>query len=51
MGADPKAKRVRITDDGSYYTGTEVETALQEIGAGNLLDTLPAHLIPKTDNT
>jgi len=32
--ADPKAKRVRITDAGSYYTGTEVEAALQEVGGG-----------------
>ena len=37
MGADPKAKRVRITDAGTYYTGIEVETALQEIGAGTSL--------------
>ena len=37
--ADPKAKRVRITDAGDYYTGIEVETALQEVGAGTTLDT------------
>ena len=28
------ASDVNITDAGAYYTGTEVETALQEIGAG-----------------
>ncbi|KKN42491.1 hypothetical protein LCGC14_0712520, partial [marine sediment metagenome] len=32
LGAATKAKRVRIVDAGSYYTGTEVETALQEVG-------------------
>lgn len=29
----PPAVRVTITDAGGYYTGTEVETALQEVGA------------------
>ena len=29
---------IPITDSGAYYTGTEVETALQEIGAGTTLD-------------
>lgn len=38
FGAETKAKRVRITDAGNYYTGTEVETALQEVGAGTTLD-------------
>ena len=33
-----KAVEIKITDAGSYYTGTEVETALQEIGAGTTLD-------------
>ncbi len=31
-----RAKQIRITDAGSYYTGTEVEAALQEIGSGTL---------------
>ena len=34
--ADTKAKRIRITDTGSYFVGTNVETALQEIGAGTI---------------
>lgn len=38
LAADPLAKRVRIQDAGSYYTGTQVEAALQEIGAGTTLD-------------
>ena len=33
------ASQVNITDTGGYYTGTEVETALAEIGAGTTLDT------------
>jgi len=33
------AKQVPITDSGDYFVGTEVETALQEIGAGTTLDT------------
>lgn len=33
-----KATEINITDSGAYYTGTEVETALQEIGAGTTLD-------------
>lgn len=32
------AKAVPITDAGSYFTGTEVETALQEVGAGTAID-------------
>jgi hypothetical protein len=32
------ANEINITDSGAYYTGTEVETALQEIGAGTTLD-------------
>lgn len=30
---DPKAKQVTIDDNGSYYSSSNVETALQEIGA------------------
>ncbi|MCK5017139.1 MAG: hypothetical protein KAS32_08700, partial [Candidatus Peribacteraceae bacterium] len=33
-----KASKVNIVDAGAYYTGTEVETALQEIGGGTTLD-------------
>lgn len=40
QAAETKAKRVRIIDAGDYYTGAEVETALQEIGTGTTLDTL-----------
>ncbi len=32
------AKHIELTDVGGYYTGTEVETALQEIGDGTTLD-------------
>lgn len=35
---DIPANEIDITDSGDYYTGTEVETALQEIGAGTTLD-------------
>ena len=31
--ADPKAKRVRVTDAGDYYTSDNVEGVLQEVGA------------------
>lgn len=31
-GSDLDASDIGITDSGSYYTGTEVETALQELG-------------------
>jgi hypothetical protein len=48
QAAETKAKRVRIIDAGSYYTGTEVETALQEITDGTVK--FP-NLIPQTDNT
>ena len=33
-----KAVKIKIADAGGYYTGTEVETALQEIGDGTALD-------------
>ncbi len=33
-GVAPGAADIDISDAGSYYTGTEVETALQEIGQG-----------------
>lgn len=32
------ASGISITDSGAYYTGTDVEAALQEIGAGTTLD-------------
>lgn len=32
------ALEISITDTGEYYTGTDVETALQEIGTGAILD-------------
>ena len=35
--AEPKANAIRITDAGSYYTGTSVEAALQELGAGTII--------------
>lgn len=33
-----EASEINITDSGAYYTGTDVETALQEIGGGTTLD-------------
>ena len=39
-----KASEINITDSGSYYTGTEVETALQEIGL-SIGTTVPATYI------
>ncbi len=36
--AQQNASEVAITDSGGYFTGTDVETALQEIGAGTTLD-------------
>ena len=33
IAAAPPASSVAITDSGGYYTGTEVETALQEVGS------------------
>src|SRR4030042_4790865 len=33
FAAEPKANKIRIDDAGGYFTGTEVETALQELGA------------------
>lgn len=36
--AGGSASSVSITDSGAYYTGTDVEAALQEIGAGTTLD-------------
>lgn len=30
-----KALDINISDTGDYYTGTEVETALQEVGGKN----------------
>ena len=35
---DVSAVNVTIGDDGGYYAGTDVEAALQEIGAGTTLD-------------
>ena len=32
--SENEADKINITDVGNYYTGIEVETALQEIGAG-----------------
>jgi len=43
-----KASEIDITDSGGYYTGTEVETALQEIASGT---TQFQHLIPQADDT
>ena len=37
--SENEADRINITDSGDYYTGTEVETALAEIGDGTTLDT------------
>lgn len=34
-----QASEISIADAGGYYTGTDVEAALQEIGAGTTLDT------------
>lgn len=31
--ADPKAKRIEIDDSGGYFSGTNVESALQEVGS------------------
>jgi len=47
------ASQATIADSGGYYTGTEVETALQEIGAGTTLDTRYIKKSPGsiTDNT
>ncbi len=36
LAYDPQAKQIKITDTGGYYNGTDVEAALQEIGAGNI---------------
>ncbi len=46
-----KANKIKITDSGSYYTGTQVEAALQEIGAGTTLDTLYLRLDGTTTPT
>jgi len=47
------ASQATIADSGGYYTDTEVETALQEIGAGTTLDTRYIKKSPGsiTDNT
>ena len=37
--SENEADKINITDSGGYYTGKEVETALEEIGAGTTLDT------------
>jgi len=38
FAAEPKADKIRIDDTSNYYTGTNVESALSEIGAGTTLD-------------
>ncbi len=40
--ADPKAKRVRVTDSGDYYTSDNVEGVLQEVGADIVSGGAPA---------
>ncbi len=52
--SNANAVNVSITDSGGYYTGTEVETALQEIGASmaseNLWDRTGNTIEPHTAN-
>ncbi|MBW2637997.1 MAG: hypothetical protein JRC86_10845, partial [Deltaproteobacteria bacterium] len=59
-GAVNTASQILITDAGEYYTGDDVEDALQEIGAGTTLDgryvnvtgdTMGALLINKSSTT
>lgn len=45
------ADEVNITDAGGYYTGTEVEAALQEIGAGTTLGGIYLKLDQTTPQT
>ncbi len=42
--AEPKANKIRINDVGNYFTGTEVETALQELGAGSAAVTIDTNV-------
>jgi len=58
--SENKASGIDITDIGSYFSGEDVETALQEIGDGTTLDTryvnsagddaITGNLIPATDS-
>ena len=50
--ADPKAKRVRVTDAGGYYSGDNVEDVLQEVGASTIVAApLNATYITQTANS
>ena len=51
FGPTQSAQDIDITDTGSYYTGTNVETALQEIGAGGIGSTFTAGSVIFSDGT